>query len=77
VAIESRNANFAPAETTEVHLVAAAGGTFVTVEHHRWATLRPDHPARHGLEEAEHSRELGLWWGQLLSSLREHAASQS
>jgi uncharacterized protein YndB with AHSA1/START domain len=69
-----RNANFAPAETTEVEVgfEAFSGGTYVTVEHRGWAALRPDHPARHGLAGAEYSRELGLWWGQLLSSLREH-----
>jgi uncharacterized protein YndB with AHSA1/START domain len=71
-----RNANFAPAETTEVEVrfEASPHGTSVTVEHRGWAALRPDHPARHGLEGAEYSRELGLWWGQLLSSLREHTA---
>jgi uncharacterized protein YndB with AHSA1/START domain len=75
---EWRNSNFAPAETTEVevHFSATAGGTFVTVEHRGWATLRPGHPARHGLEGTEHSGRLGLWWGQLLSSLREYTASK-
>jgi uncharacterized protein YndB with AHSA1/START domain len=72
---EWRNSNFAPAEATEVvvRFEASAGGTYVTVEHRGWAALRPNHPARHGLVGAEYSRELGRWWGQLLSGLREHA----
>jgi uncharacterized protein YndB with AHSA1/START domain len=71
-----RNLDFAPTDTTEVEVrfEAISGGTNVTVEHRGWAALRPDHPARHGLAGAEHSREIGLWWGQLLSSLREHTA---
>ncbi len=74
-----RNLNFAPAESTEVEVrfEGFSGGTYVTVEHRGWATLRPDHPARHGLTGTDHSRQLGLWWGQLLSSLREHTAPQA
>ena len=34
----------------------------------------PGHPARHKLEGAAFSRSMGLWWGQLLTSLREHVA---
>jgi uncharacterized protein YndB with AHSA1/START domain len=73
---EWRNANFAPAETTEVEVrfEPSATGTYVTVEHRGWAALRPDHPARHGLEGADYSRFLGLWWGELMAALREHAA---
>jgi hypothetical protein len=42
----------------------------VTVTHSGWAALRPDHPVRHGKVGAEHSREVGLWWGALLAALR-------
>jgi hypothetical protein len=45
-----------------------------TLEHHGWSTLRPDHPARHGQDTAAFVRMIGLWWGDLLSSLRAHAA---
>jgi uncharacterized protein YndB with AHSA1/START domain len=71
-----RNANFAPAEATEVEVrfEPTASGTYVTVEHRGWAGLRPNHPARHGLEGADYSRFLGLWWGELMAALREHAA---
>ncbi len=50
----------------------AAGGTRVTVRHRGWASLRPGHPARRGLEGAPFSRMIGLWWGDLMTALREH-----
>ncbi len=67
-----RNANFAPNERTEVEVefAAAAAGTLVTVTHQGLSALRPDHPARHGLQGSEFSRMIGLWWGEQLSSLR-------
>ena len=59
-----RNANFAPDEHTELEVLfeASGAGTRVTVRHGGWATLRPGHPARHGLEGAAFSRMMGLWW---------------
>jgi uncharacterized protein YndB with AHSA1/START domain len=67
-----RNANFAPHEQTEVQVDFAptASGTLVTVTHSGLAALRADHPARHGLQGAEFSRMIGLWWGEQMSSLR-------
>jgi uncharacterized protein YndB with AHSA1/START domain len=67
-----RAANFAPAERTEVEVVfePTASGTRVTVTHSGWAAIRPDHPVRHGRTGADFSREIGLWWGGLLSALR-------
>jgi uncharacterized protein YndB with AHSA1/START domain len=35
--------------------------------------LRADHPVRHGQPVPEFIRTIGMWWGQLLSSLRDHA----
>ena len=71
---EWRNANFAPGERTEVEVIfePTEAGTRVTLHHRGWASLRAGHPARHGLEGAAVSRMIGLWWGDLLSSLREH-----
>jgi len=68
-----RNANYAPGEHTEVEVgfAATARGTLVTVTHRGLASLRPDHPARHGLESAQFVRMTGLWWGEQMSSLRE------
>lgn len=74
-----RAANFAKSEVTEVEVLFApsASGTLVTVTHRGWAAIRPDHPARHGQEVAPFIRSMGLWWGELLTSMREHVASAS
>ncbi|MEM7205777.1 MAG: SRPBCC domain-containing protein [Planctomycetota bacterium] len=72
-----RNVNFAPGESTEVEVEFAPSGaaaTLVTVTHRGWSQVRPDHPARHGLEPAPFLRMLGLWWGDLLTALRQHGA---
>ena len=73
---EWRNVNFAPEEKTEVEVSfePASRGTRVTVVHRGWAALRADHPARHGQDTRAFIRGMGLWWGDLLSALREHAA---
>lgn len=73
---EWRAVNFAPGETTEVEVLfdPSPSGTLVTVTHRGWAAVRPDHPARHGLEVAAFVRMMGMWWGDLMTSLREHAA---
>lgn len=73
---EWRNATFAPADRTEVEVrfeATAGGGTRLTLTHRGWATLRPDHPARHGMAAAEFGRSLGLWWGAQMQSLRQIA----
>jgi uncharacterized protein YndB with AHSA1/START domain len=71
---EWRNVNFAPAEKTEVEVrfEPSASGTRVTVVHRGWSALRGDHPARHGLQGADFVRMIGLWWGDLMTSLRMH-----
>jgi uncharacterized protein YndB with AHSA1/START domain len=70
---EWRGVNFAPGESTRVEVVfeAVPTGTRVTVRHSGWATLRPDHPVRHGQQGSAFIRSLGLWWGELMSSFRE------
>ena len=72
LAFSWRNANFAPHECTEVEVefATAAAGTLVTVTHHGLSALRADHPARHGLQGAQFSRMIGLWWGEQMTSLR-------
>jgi uncharacterized protein YndB with AHSA1/START domain len=76
LAFDWRAVNFAPSEWTHVDVTfeARPGGTLVTVTHSGWSGIRPDHPARHGLEVQPFVRMMGMWWAQLLSSLREHAA---
>jgi uncharacterized protein YndB with AHSA1/START domain len=68
-----RSANYAAHEHTEVDVVfaAAASGTLVTVTHRGLSALRADHPARHGLQGADFSRMIGLWWVEQMGSLRE------
>lgn len=76
LALAWRNANFAPHEQTRVDVTftPSGAGTMVRVEHRGWSALRDDHPARHGLLGAPFARMIGMWWGDLLSSLREHVA---
>lgn len=74
MAFEWRAPNFAEGEKTlvEVTFEESASGTLVTVTHSGWSAIRPDHPARHGEETAAFLRTMGLWWGELMTSFREH-----
>lgn len=74
---EWRNANFAAAECTEVEVLfdEIDSGTRVTLNHRGWAALRPDHPARHGLDAPAFSRMIGMWWADQLSALRVFVAN--
>jgi uncharacterized protein YndB with AHSA1/START domain len=76
LAFEWRALNFAPGERTEVEVLfePQGDGTLVTVTHRGWSTLRPDHPVRHGQDVPAFIRTMGLWWGDLMTSLREHVA---
>jgi uncharacterized protein YndB with AHSA1/START domain len=74
---EWRGSNFGPEDVTYVAVTFVAtesGGTRVTVEHRGFAALRPDHPVRHGEAVPAFIRMIGLWWGELLSSLRERVS---
>jgi uncharacterized protein YndB with AHSA1/START domain len=68
-----RNANYAPHEQTEVDVlfVPSASGTLDVVTHRGLSALRTDHPARHGMQGADFSRLIGLWWGEQMNSLRQ------
>ena len=76
VVFEWRASNFAPAERTEVEVrfEPSPSGTLVTLTHRGWSRIRADHPVRHRLEVQPFFRMTGMWWGELLTSLREHAA---
>jgi hypothetical protein len=76
LALEWRAVHFRPEETTwvEVTFVPHPAGTWVTVTHGGWSAIRPDHPVRHGQETAAFLRGMGMWWGDLLTALRRHAA---
>ena len=78
LAFDWRNATFANGEWTRVEVTFEGmdDKTLVTVRHSGWDTLRPDHPARHGLADVPFARELGLFWGDLMTSLREHCIAK-
>ena len=71
---EWRGVNFAPGDSTEVDLSfdPAPGGTQVTLVHRGFASLRADHPVRHGQPVPAFIRSMGLWWGDQLMALRLH-----
>jgi Activator of Hsp90 ATPase homolog 1-like protein len=66
-----------PATLVEVWFEPERDGTKVTLEHRGFAALRPDHPVRHGKETVAFVRDLGMWWGSLLTSLRELCAGET
>ncbi len=76
--LDWRGANFAKGEWTQVDVLfePTESGTRVTVRHSGWAALRPDHPARHGLDGAAFSGMIGQWWGALMTAMRIHAATR-
>jgi uncharacterized protein YndB with AHSA1/START domain len=78
LSFEWRGVNYKPNEKTwvDVSFAALGDGTMVKVRHHGFAALRPDHPVRHKLQGADFSRMIGLWWGDLMSALREHVAAK-
>lgn len=74
--LEWRAVNFRPNERTEVEVTFAPSpsGTLVTVRHYGFSQLRPDHPVRHGADVPVFIRNMGMWWGDLMSALREYAS---
>jgi uncharacterized protein YndB with AHSA1/START domain len=72
---EFRFTSFAPGEATEVEVrfEPEGDGTRVSLEHRGWDRLRPDHPARGGLEGGAFVTLVGLYWGDLLTAARAHA----
>ncbi len=74
LSFEWRGVNFKPGEVTFVEVIfeEQSAGTLVTVRHSGFAALREDHPVRHGLQGPAFCRAMGLWWGQLMTSFREH-----
>ncbi len=76
-ALEWRNVNFSETEKTfvEVLFEPSPSGTLVTLTHSGWSAIRADHPARHGLDVPAFIRMNGMWWGDLLTTFREHVAA--
>jgi len=79
LAFSWRNGTFVAVERTDVEItfVASGNGTLVTVRHRGWESLRADHPARHGMADAALARSCGMWWGDLMTALREFAAQKT
>lgn len=79
LSFEFRAVSFDVDEVTEVALSfdAVEGGTRVTLEHRGLEVLRPDHPARHGLEGAALVALYGGWWGDQLVELRRLGAGSA
>lgn len=77
LAFEWRGVNFRPEESTlvEVQFESLGESTRVTLRHSGWSRLPDDHPVRHGRVGADFIREIGMWWGALLSSLRERLSA--
>jgi len=73
-----RARSFASHESTEVEVRFEASGdaTDVTVEHRGFAALRADHPARHGLGAGAFENMMGVFWADLLTAARRHAAAR-
>lgn len=78
LALEWRGVNFKPHEKTfvDVGFEPSNDGTLVTVRHYGWSALPDDHPVRHGLVGREFTSMIGMWWGSLMTSLREHIADK-
>ena len=73
---EWRGGNFEPGLVTEVEVrfERAERGTRVTLEHRGWDRVPLEHASRHGYGASNaFSSMIGLWWGDLLTSLRVHA----
>jgi hypothetical protein len=60
-----------------VRFAPSGSGTRVTVVHSGWSALRAGHPVRHGVEGAAFSRQIGMWWADVLRPLRELAAQRA
>lgn len=71
--------HFEPGEKTEVEVSfePAGAGMLGSVEHRGSSSLRPGHPARHGLAGPGFSRMMGTWWAGLMRGLQRHAASRA
>lgn len=76
--LEWRARNFARDELTEVEVrfEPSGSGTRVVIEHRGWAAIREDHPVRHGYTGEAFIAMMGLWWGEIATSLRTRLESK-
>jgi hypothetical protein len=64
---------FDPEKNGTMRFEAEGAGTRLTVEHRGWESIRPGHPARHGFTGPAFADMMGLWWADLLVSIRHTA----
>ena len=66
-----RQASFEPDQETELQVRFDPVGeqTRVTVEHHGWDTIPPEHAARHGFPLAVFQLRFAEWWRAMLGDL--------
>ena len=79
LAFDWRAVNFGPGEVTHVEVTftrTESGATELRLVHTGFAALRPDHPVRHGQPPDIFVGRMGRWWGDLLTSFREHVAAR-
>lgn len=78
LALTWRAVNFKAHESTlvEVSFTTRGEGTMVRVDHSGWSEIPDGHPARHGLRISDFARMNGMWWGELLSALREYVVDR-
>ena len=72
--LEYRMRSFSADEKTqlEIRFEPRGQGTRVTLEHRGWETLRAEHPARRTLSGTAFTGMIALYWGDLLTSYRQH-----
>jgi uncharacterized protein YndB with AHSA1/START domain len=75
---EWRGRGFGPGEKTEVEVQfePTEGGTRVVLEHRGWEGVPLESQVRHGLSGEAFVSLIGLWWGELLTSMRVHASTR-
>ena len=76
LAFDWGRATFSADEKTEVEVrfQRTSGGTMVTVTHRGWSRIPTNHPVRHSLETEAFIRMMGLWWSDLMNSLRDYSS---
>jgi uncharacterized protein YndB with AHSA1/START domain len=75
---EWRPQEFQPEQKTEVEVrfEPDGDGTRVTLEHRGWDAIPPGHPARFGWTGTAFTSLVGLWWADLLVTLKSRGGTQ-
>ncbi|CAN5913481.1 SRPBCC domain-containing protein [soil metagenome] len=71
-----RGINFKPSDSNthvSVRFEPGTEGTRVFLEHRGWADIPADAPVRHGEPVDKFIATVGMWWGRLVSFMREYS----